>query len=312
MKILIAGAAGFHFSNFIRKILYNRADIELIGIDKIYNSSQISNIYVNKKHIFYIGDISDKHFVETVFLKEEPDYVINAAQIISNSEDVIKTNILGTQILIEASLKFKIKKFIQISTDKIFEQSTPVESGKKTEEDLIPPSNNLFATTKLSSEMLVKLAGNFGLNYNIIRSCNCFGPRQPINGFIPKVIKNILNEEKTDLYFQGSLVREWIYIDDYCDAVLKILEIGANNEIYHISTGYEITNLELYQKICNIFEKGHNLMNFPKNCCNPNFRNSLNSEKLRKLGWKPDTKFSSGLVECSNWYNANKWFFINN
>lgn len=318
MKILITGGCSFIFSNFIRKVLYDRADIQLISIDKIVYDKTLYNIYINNNHTLHIGDITDKHFVDIIFSKEKPDYVINGAaytfvdDAIKDTYPFINSNILGTQVIIDACLKHGVKKLIHISTDEVLGGTLSENDPLRAEDAKFNPGNT-YAVSKAAAEMLVKIAGTtHGLKYNITRCCNNFGPRQLQRNFIPKIIKNILNNEQVPIYGEGKQIREWIHVDDNCDAILYILEKGIDNEIYHISTGNEISNIELFHKIANEMEQGHELLKFVEDRKAHDFRYAMNSDKLKSLGWKPKIKFTEGLKNTIVWYKKNKWWFSTN
>ena len=191
---------------------------------------------------------------------------------------------------------------------------TELDSLRTEDYPMMP--RNAYAASKVAAEMLIKIAGEtYGLKYNIVRPCNNFGPRQLPRNFIPKIIKSILNKEEMPIYGEGKQIREWIHVNDNCSAILYILENGIDNEIYHIGTGNEISNIEVFQKICNELDQGHNLIKFIEDRKNHDFRYASSWSKLKKLGWNPQVKFTDGLKLTINWYIQNKnWWFnsVNN
>ena len=308
-KVLITGANGFIFSNFVRKALFTKSDYEFVSIDVCSESNALNNIYVNKGHKMYIGDIADKHFINIIFQIEKPDFVINGAdKSFMDSLDtapLIHSNILGTQTLIDACVKYNVEKFIQISTDKIF----PLDENdlSATEESPTNPCN-LFSASKLASELLVRAANQtHGLKYIITRSCNNYGPRQNPRNFIPKIVKSVLTNQPIPIYGQGKQCREWIHVEDNISAIMLLLQNDIVNETFNISSNHEFSNIEVFHEVCNIMGKGHGLLQFTDG--DHDFRYSIDSSKLRKLGWKPNWKFKAGLEYTIKWYTNNQWWF---
>lgn len=313
-KLLITGTGGFIFSNFVRRALYAKAPYNIVSIDKVQKSQAINNVYTNKNHKFYIGDITDPHFVNVIFEIENPDVVIHGAaeshvdKSIESVSPFINSNVLGTQIIIDACLKWDVKKLVYISTDEVYGQLENENEPSWTESAPVNPRNP-YAASKAAGELLIRAAHEtHGLIYNITRSCNNYGPRQTADKFIPKIIKSILNEEKMPIYGQGMQVRDWMHVLDNCDAILKILSDGKPNEIYNISANQEFSNVEVFQKICNVFGRGYNLLDFCDDRKGHDFRYSIDSNKLKKLEWKPFYKFKDGICTVINWYINNQWF----
>lgn len=309
-KVLITGSVGFIASNFIRRALYLKSPYSFVSIDKIQKPA---NIYINKSHQFYIGDISNSHFINTVFEIERPNIVINFAaethvdNSIKDNHPFIISNILGTQVIIDACVKYQTERLIQISTDEIYGHLESENEPGWTEESSANPRNP-YAASKLSAELLVKAAHHtHGLQYNITRSCNNYGPRQTPDKLIPKIIKHILNNKKMPIYGQGLQIRDWMFVYDKCSAILKILESAKPNETYNISAGQELSNIEIFQRICNIMNRGHSQIEFIDDRKGHDFRYSVDSSKLKSLGWNPEYKLNDGLVETINWYNLNQW-----
>lgn len=314
-KVLITGSCGFIFSNFVRNILYNHKNkYKFFSIDKIVAANSLNNIYANPHHELHIGDVADVHFVDVVFQKTKPDYVIHGAaesfvdDSINNANPFVLSNVLGTQVIVNACVKYNVKKLIFISTDEVLGQLGENDQAWAEDQPIAP--RNPYSASKAAGELIVKAANvSHGLQYNITRSCNNFGPRQSTKNLIPKTIKNILSGIEIPIYGTGSQIREWIYVTDNCTAILDVLENGLPNEIYNVSAGYEISNIELVQKICNIMETGYDLISFIKDPRpGHDFRYSINSSKIKGLGWKPQFSFSKGLKTTVDWYLNNKWF----
>jgi len=314
IKVLISGSCGFIFSNFIRLGIRYKPQYTFVSVDKVATSHSLNNIYAHNRHKVHIADVADQHIINKIFELERPDVVIHGAaesnvdDSIASANPFIISNVLGTQVIIDACVKYGVERLIYISTDETLGQLNLKDSPWKEDAPLAP--RNPYSASKAAGELLVQAANKtHGLQYNITRCCNNYGPRQSAKNLVPKVIKNILNNEKIPIYGKGDQVREWIHVADNCFAVMHILENAPPNEIYNISAGYEISNLEMVQNICNIFDKGHDLISFiPDPRPGHDFRYSVNSEKLRELGWKPQFRFKKGLINTVDWYANNKWF----
>src|ERR1019366_7043986 len=255
-KVLLTGSAGFICSNFIRKAIYEKQPYTFVSVDKITRKENtLGNIYKNKDHPFYLADITDSHIIDIIFESEKPEIVINFAaetavdNSLSNANLFITSNVLGTQVLINAALKYGVERFVQISTDEVLGHLTNENDLPWNEEALLNPRNP-YSASKASAELLIKAAHqSHGLNYNITRSSNNYGPWQTSEKLLPKVIKCILNNESIPVFGTGSQIRDWTYVRDNNAAILAILEKGKLNETYNISANQEITNIELIQKV---------------------------------------------------------------
>lgn len=313
-KILITGSGGFIFSNFVRRSLFENNKYNIISIDRVEESSILNNIYTNKSHTFFIGDITDSHLLNIIFKTERPDIVIHGAAYthvdnsIKDNIPFIKSNVQGTQSIIDVCLKYDVEKLIYISTDEIYGHLSDESEPSWKETSALNPRNP-YSASKAAGELLVQAAGHtHGLKYIITRSSNNFGPRQSPDKLIPKIIRNVLRNEKVPIYGKGEQVRDWIFVQDKCDAILTLIERGVDNNIYNISAGNEVSNVEMFQNICNTLGKGHELLEFVEDRPGHDFRYSVNSDKLRDLGWSPKFKFKQGLLETANWYINNQWF----
>jgi len=316
-KLLITGSGGFIFSNFVRYILSpngeNKSKYRVVSIDKCTSPNVLNNIYANSGHKLHIGDIADSHFVDVIFQYERPDIVINAAaesfvdNSINNATPFIDSNVKGTQVLIDASLKYGVERFIQVSSDEIYGHLTSEDDPPWDENSPLNPRNP-YSASKASAELLVKAAAEtHGLKYNITRSCNNYGPRQPRRNLIPVIIANILENKPVPIYGQGLQIRDWLHVQDNCSAVLKIIESAPENERYNISSKQEYTNIEVFQEICNVLGKGYDLLQFVEDRKGHDFRYSITNDKIKALGWKPNWKFKQGLAKTVEWYQNNRW-----
>jgi dTDP-glucose 4,6-dehydratase len=312
-KLLVTGNCGFIFGNFVRWIAREHQNYEIVGVDRINGNA--NNIYANKAHTFYPADIRDQHIMDKIFQVEQPDLVIHGAAessvdgSLSDPNSFVTSNVLGTQVIINCCLKNKVEKLVFISTDECFGHLTS-EGDAPWKEDAPLNPRNPYSASKASGELLVKAAHqSHGLTYNITRSSNNYGIRQTPDKLIPRVIKCILREEKIPVYGQGLQIRDWLHVFDNCSAVLTILEKGLPNETYNISANHELSNIEMVQRICNIMDKGHSLIEFVKDRPGHDFRYAIDATKIKELGWKPQIKLSEGLESTVNWYVTNKWWF---
>jgi dTDP-glucose 4,6-dehydratase len=317
-KLLITGSTGFIFSNFVRRIIYESSNnrdkypYNVVSLDRVSSNSNV--LYVNKNHTFHIADIQDQHIIDIIFQHERPDIVIHGAAetfvdySLQNPNSFINSNVLGTQVIINACIKHQVERLIYISSDEIYGQLTSEIDPPWTEESPANPRNP-YSASKMAGELLVKAAhASHGLKYNITRSCNNYGPRQTPEKLIPKAIKYILNNQKIPLYGQGLQIRDWMHVFDNCSALLTILTQGEPNQTYNISAKQEFPNIEVLQSICNALNKGWDLITFiedPRK--GHDFRYAIDSGKIQKLGWKPQYKFRDGIKETVEWFVNNKY-----
>lgn len=314
-KLLITGHCGFIFGNFVRLLgrLPSNYEYEIVGVDRI--SGDVNTIYKNRGLTFYPTDIRDQHVMDKIFQFEKPDFVIHGAaeSHVDNSlvdpNVFITSNVLGTQVVINCCLKNKVEKMIYISTDEIYGHLAS-ESEPSWKEDAPLNPRNPYSASKASGELLVKAAHqSYGLTYNITRSSNNYGPWQTPDKLIPKIIGCILKDQKVPIYGQGRQIRDWTYVSDNCSAILKILEQGKPNETYNISANLELSNIEVAQKICNIMERGHPLIEFVQDRPGHDFRYSIDTTKIKELGWTSQVKLRDGLEATIGWFVKNSWIF---
>lgn len=310
-KILITGSCGFVGSNLIRKFFFEKLPCNVISIDRVNNNS--NSLYWNKGHTFHIADIRDQHIIDTIFKFESPDIVIHAAaetshkNSINANNDFMSSNVMGTQTIINACVSYNVKKFIYLSTDKVYDHLNS-ESETLISETSIPNPKNSYTASKIAGELVTVAAGDqYNLIYNIIRLSNNYGPHQSPTKLIPKIIKCILNNESVPIYNQGFQIRDWSHVFDSCEAIMTIINNGKPNEIYNVGSNHEISNIELVQKICTKMNKGHNLITCVDSLEKEGFRYAMDISKLKSLNWKPEIKLSNGLESCINWYLMNQW-----
>jgi len=309
-KICITGTNGFIFSNFIKKVLTEYSDqYNFIGIDKLASNFTYSNIIYHNNYKFYLGNICDQNFINSVFQIEQPNIVINAAASsfvdasIINAVDFIKDNVLGTQVLCDAAVKYKIERFIQCSTDEIYGHLLTNDAWT---EKCVPMPRNPYSASKYASELVVYAANQtHQLKYNITRSCNIFGSLQPNRNLIPKTIHCIFNNKIIPIHSDGSQKRSWDFVDNKCDAIMHILHHAPANEVYNLGPGTELTNLQMVNKICDYFNKGHHLIKTGFERKGIDQRYLVNTDKLYSLKFKPKVSFEDGFIKTMEWYRNN-------
>ena len=290
-RLLCTGSCGFIFGNFLRKAVYEKQPYQLISIDRVNNNS-LNSMYWNKNHTFHIADITDEHIIDKIFDLEKPEIVVHGAAeteafidpSLKNTNSLVKSNVLGTQSIINACIKHKVKKLVYISADEVYGYSTLENQSSWKEDDNLNPSNSYLAT-KAAGELLVKAANqSFGLNYNITRCSNNYGPRETLNKLIPKTIKCILNKEPIFVYDEDLQMKDWIHVYDNCSAIFTILNNGNENETYNISSNQEFKNIDIINQVCNIMGKGHDLITFLNDSKNDDyFKCVIDSSKIRNL-----------------------------
>lgn len=313
-KILVTGSCGFIFSNFMRKVMSQKFNYKFASIDKVISSYNLPSVSLNQDHSFYMGDIADEQFIDNVFAIEKPNIIIHGAaesfvdDSIRSAGPFIHSNVVGTQVMTDMAVKYGVEKFVYISTDEVYGQLKDSNESSWTENVSVNPRNP-YSASKAAGELIVKAANQtHGLNYNITRSCNNYGPNQPPRNLVPKVITSILARQSIPIHGNGKNYREWLYVEDHCDAIMQIIDKAPVNEIYNIGSGIEKTNLEMVDAISAILNIKQSI-NFIKDRAGHDFRYSIDCSKLKKLGWKTNYTFDKGLEKCINWYVDNREYF---
>lgn len=311
MNILVTGGAGFIFSNFIRYILTNYPEYGLVNLDKLTYAANLRNLHdveKNKNYKFYKGDICNKKLVEKIIKEEKIDIIINGAaethvdRSIFDPSSFIKTDIFGVYTLLEAAKKFNVERFIQISTDEVY---ADIDRGSFKETDKISPKNP-YAASKASGDLLaLSYAKTYDLPVMITRSTNNYGYYHHPEKFIPKVIIYSLLNKKIPIYGDGKAMRDWLFVQDNCEAILTILHKGKVGEIYNIAGKQEMENISVVKIILNKLGKSDDLIQYVKERPGHDLRYSLNIDKIRALGWKPRINFEEGINKTISWYKEN-------
>jgi dTDP-glucose 4,6-dehydratase len=307
--ILITGVCGFIFSNFIRNVA-SLDQFRFVGVDKLVKTFNIDNMFEHPNYKFYMADIADQHAMERIFQIEKPDIVIGGAaeSFVDNSiTDImpfLHTNVIGTQVLINACLKFGVEKYIHISTDEVYGQQLNKDDIAWTEKAALNPRNP-YAASKAAAELIVKTAHEtHGLQYQMTRSCNVYGPRQKFDNLIPMIINNMKNNLPIKIHGNGTNFRQYIYVNDKIEAIMKILENGEINQTYNIGDYNYFSNLEMVSKVANVLGKKDFKIEFIADRKAHDFGYSVANAKLQYIGWSPKTKFDEGINKTINFYKA--------
>lgn len=316
MRILVTGGAGFIGSNYVKHIISknNSTTINVVVLDKLTYAGSIDNfdeIIRNSNFKFVQGDVCDSSLVND--LVSNSDRVINFAaeshvdRSIESSEEFIRTNILGTKVLLDAIRKKPNTKFIQVSTDEVYGS---IDSGSWDESFPLKPSSP-YAASKAAADLIVlSYQKTYSLDLMISRCCNNYGPNQFPEKIIPLFITNLIQRKKIPVYGDGQNIREWIHVKDHCRGLDLIFENGKPGEIYNLGSGIELKNLELTKKLINFFGLGPEIIQYVADRLGHDQRYSLNFKKASNdLGYKPEISFESGLINTIAWYrdNSNWW-----
>ena len=313
IRILVTGGAGFIGSNFIRLVLNKYPECEIVNLDKLTYAADLDNlkdIEKNPNYKFVKGDICDKDIVAN--LVKDTDVIFNFAaethvdRSIVNATSFIMSDVFGTYTLLETARNSGIKKFIHIGTDEVYGS---IHNGSFIEADRLNPTNP-YSASKAGADMIaMSFSQTYGLPITIARSTNNFGPYQHPEKLIPKMIINAISNKKLPVYGSGKNVREWLFVEDNCNALYLLLKKGKTGEIYNISAGNEKTNIEITKLIVEYLGKGKNLIKFVNDRPGHDFRYSISSKKIRKLGWKPLNIFEESLRKTISWYRTNDWWW---
>ena len=306
MRLLVTGGYGFIGSNFILKLLKENNDFQIINIDAELTGSNPKNLVEvqnHKNYEFVKGNITNKKFMEEQIAN--CDAVINFAaetfvdRSINDANPFLVSNIRGAYTILDIIAEQK-KRMIQISTDEVFGS---LENGTADEQSKLNPSSP-YAATKAAAELLANsYSATYGSDIIITRCTNNYGPRQFAEKLIPKTILLASKDRKIPIYGKGTNIRDWIYVDDHCDAVLLILLNGKSGESYNISANNEIDNLTVVRKILEIMNKPEDLIDFVEDRPGHDFRYSMDSKKISdELGWRIKSNFDDGLRKTIQWY----------
>lgn len=309
-KILVTGGAGFIGSAFVRFLAQqgNKA----VVLDKLTYAGDFARITEARGAcVVYRADIADKKKVEAVMRKERPQAIVNFAaethvdRSIQDATSFIDTNVKGTQVLLDAARKYAVEKFVHLSTDEVYGE---IRQGDFRETSGLFP-NSPYSASKAAADLLIKsYVRTYRFPAVILRPSNNYGPWQYPEKLIPVVIQKAMHGESVPVYARGLNVREWLYVADCAEAIYFMLKKGSSGEVYNVGSGCEKKNIEVVKKILEIMGKPHSLIRFVEDRPGHDWRYSLDSGKIRSLGWAPRVGFDAGLTQTVRWYIAHaRW-----
>ncbi len=312
-KIFVTGGAGFIGSAFIRLVVEEMPFCEITNFDALTyagNPDNLSDIDGHRHH-FVQGDICDAEAVRAA-LDEGTDAVINFAaeshvdRSIASAHEFVRTNVLGTQVLLDAAREKGARRFVHISTDEVMGALADDETAFFRDDSPYAP-NSPYSASKAAAEHFVRAAHHtFGLDTVITRCGNNYGPRQFPEKFVPLVLSNVLADEPIPVYGDGRYTRDWIYVEDHCRAIMLALEKGSAGEIYNIGARNERRNIEVVESMLNALDKPMSLVRYVKDRPGHDRRYAIDATKVeRELGWHPQETWASGLQKTIRWYADN-------
>lgn len=313
MKLLVTGGAGFIGSNFVHYMLNKYPDYELVNLDALTYAGNLENlrdIEGRSDYKFVRGNIADAALVEELF-QQRVDVVVNFAaeshvdRSISDPGIFVQTNVVGTQVLLEAAKRHGVTKYVQISTDEVY--GTLGDTGLFTEETPLTP-NSPYSASKAGGDLLVRAYHEtFGLSVNITRCSNNYGPYHFPEKLIPLMISRALNNESLPVYGDGLNVRDWLYVEDHCSAIDLVIHKGKDGEVYNIGGNNERTNIDIVKTILQEIGKPESLISYVKDRPGHDRRYGIDATKItRELGWQPQYPFERGIKETIQWYLDNE------
>ena len=314
MNILVTGGAGFIGSNFVRYMLNKYKDYKIVNLDLLTyagNIKSLDDIKDNPNYLFVKGDIADNKLIDKIVSENKINIIINFAaeshvdRSITNPDIFIRTNVLGTQNLLEVAKKYNIEKFFQISTDEVY--GSLGKTGFFTEKTPLSP-NSPYSASKASADLVVMAYHHtFGLPVNITRCSNNYGPYQFPEKLIPLFITNALVDKKVPLYGDGLNIRDWLFVEDHCSAIDTVLHKGKNGEIYNVGGNNEKTNKYITDTILKYLGKDNSLIKYVTDRLGHDRRYAIDATKIKEeLSWEPKYKFEQAIEKTIQWYLDNK------
>jgi len=314
-RILVTGGCGFIGSSFVRHVLTHNAAERIVNLDLLTyagDPDNLADVAADPRYEFVRGDICD--FPLAASLMRRVDAAVNFAaeshvdRSIAEPAPFIHTNILGTQVLLDAARETGLRRFVQVSTDEVYGSLGP--AGRFTEDSPLSP-NSPYSASKAAADMLVRAyRQTYGLPVIVTRCANNYGPRQFPEKLIPLFVTNLLEGRPATLYGDGLQVRDWIHVDDHCEALVAVLERGRPGEIYNIGARCELSNLDLTRLLLAELGKDQSLITFVADRPGHDRRYAIDNTKLcSELGWRPRTSFPEGLRRTVRWYRDNEWWW---
>ena len=317
-KLLVTGGAGFIGGNFVQYMINKYPQYEIYNLDGLTYAGDLTKhceIEMKENYHFMKADIADRETILPLFEKEKFDYVVHFAaeshvdRSITEPEIFVRTNVLGTQMLLDAAKQIEVTKFVHVSTDEVYGELELDSSTLFTEETPLQP-NSPYSASKASSDFLVRAYHEtFGLPVNITRCSNNYGPFHFPEKLIPLTISRVVNNQKVPVYGDGKNIRDWLHVHDHCAALDLVLHKGVTGEVYNIGGHNERTNLEVVKTIITTLGKSEEFIEFVPDRLGHDKRYAIDPTKLEKLGWKPIYTFETGISQTIEWYLDNKWWW---
>ncbi len=313
MRILVTGGAGFIGSAFIR-LAVEQTDVDIVNLDALTYAGNLENLATisgHPRYRFVKGDIADREAVERVVVESHPDAIVNFAaeshvdRSIFAPGPVFETNLRGTFTMLEIAREHRIPRFVHVSTDEVYGSLDPPHEAD--EQYPLNPSSPYSAAKAGSDLLALAYFKTYKLPLLVTRASNNYGPYQFPEKLIPLMISNALEDRALPIYGDGLQIRDWLYVDDHCRAILTVLQKGREGEIYNIGGNRSLTNLEVVERILTITGKPRSLMQSVQDRPAHDRRYALSSEKLmRETGWSPQMDFDNGLAATIDWYRNNQ------
>ncbi len=322
MTVLVTGGAGFIGSNFVYYMLDKYQDYKIVCIDALTyagNLATLEKAINNPNFLFYKADITDREKIYEIFSTEKPDIVVNFAaeshvdRSIEDPEVFLKTNILGTAVLMDACRKYGIKRYHQVSTDEVY-GDLPLDRPDMFFTETTPlHTSSPYSSSKAAADLLVlAYHRTYGLPVTISRCSNNYGPYHFPEKLIPLMIANALNDKELPVYGEGKNVRDWLYVEDHCKAIDLIIHNGEIGEVYNVGGHNEKQNIEIVKIICKELNKPESLISYVKDRKGHDMRYAIDPTKIHnELGWLPETKFEDGIKKTIQWYLENRSWWEN-
>ena len=317
MNVLVTGGAGFIGSNFIRHTLAAHPDCRVVCLDKLTyagNLSTLSAAMENPNFRFVRADICDREAVFRLFEEERPDVAVNFAaesHVDRSIEDpgvFLRTNVIGTSVLMDAARQYGARRFHQVSTDEVYGDLPPDRPDLLFTEETPIRTSSPYSASKAAADLLVlAYHRTYGLPVTVSRCSNNYGPYHFPEKLIPLMIVNALHDKPLPVYGEGLNVRDWLYVEDHCRAIDLIIRRGRDGEVYNVGGHNEMRNIDIVRLICRELNKPESLITFVKDRKGHDLRYAIDPAKIhRELGWSPETPFREGLKKTVAWYLANR------
>lgn len=318
--VLVTGGAGFIGSNFVYHMLKTHPDYKIVCVDCLTyagNMSTLAEAMKNENFVFHKTNICDREAIYKIFATEKPDIVVNFAaeshvdRSIDTPEIFLQTNILGTQVMMDACRKFGIERYHQVSTDEVYGDLPLDRLDLFFTEDTPIHTSSPYSASKASADLLVQAYHRtFGLPITISRCSNNYGPYHFPEKLIPLMIANCLNDKPLPVYGEGLNVRDWLYVEDHCRAIDLIIHKGKIGEVYNVGGHNEMKNIDIVRLICDYLGKPYSLITHVTDRKGHDMRYAIDPTKIHsELGWLPETKFADGIKKTIDWYlNNREWW----